>query len=165
MPSRPRDGAPDGQAAVFSMPGHLMRRCHQIAVATFIADCEPWDLTPLQFGVLGAVEKPGPQDQASLGGLLALDRTTVAAVVRNLEGRGLVRRRPSPTDGRAKIVEITPEGSSLLAACLDAALASQDRIVAPLNAEERAQLVHLLGKIARENNALSRAPKREARKG
>lgn len=151
------------QAAVFSMPGHLLRRCHQIAVATFIADCEPFDLTPLQFGVLGALERPGPLDQASLGGLLALDRTTVAAVVRNLECRGLVRRRPSPTDGRAKIVEITDEGRGLLAASLEAALGAQKRIVAPLDAEEQAQLIHLLGKIARENNALSRAPKREKR--
>jgi DNA-binding MarR family transcriptional regulator len=45
---------------------------------------------PLQCGVLGALENPLPQDQASLGGLLALDRSTLAAVVRNLEGRGLV---------------------------------------------------------------------------
>jgi DNA-binding MarR family transcriptional regulator len=119
---------------------------------------------PLQFGVLGALENPLPQDQASLGCLLALDRSTLAAVVRNLEGRGLVIWCPCPTYGRAKIVAITPEGAALLAASLGAALRSQERIAAPLNAEERALLVHLLAKVAQQDNALSRAPKREQRR-
>jgi DNA-binding MarR family transcriptional regulator len=87
----------------------------------------------------------------------------VAAAVRNLECRGLVHRRPSPTDGRARIVEITDEAAALPAASLDAASGAQKRIVAPLNANEQAHLIHLLSKIARENNALSRAPKREKR--
>ena len=33
-----------------------------------------------------------------LGGSLALDRTTIGVVVKNLEGRGLGRRKPSEKD-------------------------------------------------------------------
>ena len=103
-----------------TMPGHLLRRCHQIGVAVFLDQCRDHDLTPLQFGVLAALERFGAMDQASLGGVTALDRTTILVDVRLV----------------------------------------QERLLAPLSARERMQLVALLTKIALQNNALSRAPHR-----
>ena len=76
-------------------PGHLMRRCQQIAVSVFLDECRPWDLTPLQFAVLAELNRHGPDDQVGLGGALALDRTTISVVVKNLEQRGLVERTVS----------------------------------------------------------------------
>ena len=52
-------------------PGHLMRRCQQIAVSVFLDECRPWDLTPLQFAVLAELNRQGPDDQVGLGGALA----------------------------------------------------------------------------------------------
>lgn len=144
-----------------ALPGHLLRRCHQIAVAIFLDECSVYDLTPLQFAVLIVLAEQGPQDQVSLGGETALDRTTITVVVRNLEERGLILRDKSGRDQRSKIVSITAAGQALLNQVLPAVQHAQDRIMAPLTPEEGAQLLNLLEKLAEGNNALSRAPVRK----
>jgi DNA-binding MarR family transcriptional regulator len=41
---------------------------------------------------------------------LGMPLTTTSDVVRRLEGRGLVRRRPNPDDGRSFLFELTARG-------------------------------------------------------
>jgi DNA-binding MarR family transcriptional regulator len=142
------------------MPGNLLRRCHQIAVAIFLDECRAADLTPLQFVALTTLATEGALDKATIGGRAALDRTTVAVVAKNLWERGLVTTRPSEHDRRATLIEITDEGLALLTSVQDQVARTQERIVAPLDAAERAEFVRLLSKIAEENNLLSRAPHR-----
>ena len=141
-------------------PGHLMRRCQQIAVSVFLDECRLWDLTPLQFAVLAELNRHGPDDQVGLGGALALDRTTISVVVKKLEQRGLVERTVSEKDRRSKPVSITEDGARLIHDVLPAAETAQDRMLAPLTAAERAQFMRLLGKVAKGNNSESRAPLR-----
>ena len=145
------------------MAGHLLRRCHQIAVAVFLDECAFLDLTPLQFAVLDSLAAAGPQDQVTLGGAVALDRTTISTVIRHLEQRKLVRRDRSARDQRAKIVTITAAGKRLLRQALGAVEAAQARIVAPLDDAETRRLLGLLEKLADGNNTLSRAPERVRR--
>lgn len=139
-------------------PGHLMRRCQQIAVSVFLDECRAYDLTPLQFAVLAALRTGGPDDQVRLGGSLALDRTTIGVVVKKLEGRGLVRRKPSEKDRRSKLIYITADGEALLDQVVPAVEAAQDRMLAPLTAAERKRFMTLLQKVADGNNQESRAP-------
>ena len=141
-------------------PGHLMRRCQQIAVSVFLDECRDWDLTPLQFAVLVALYRDGPEDQMRVGGALALDRTTIGVVVKKLEERGLVARSVSEKDRRSKPVSITADGLAHLLDVLPAAETAQDRMLAPLSAAERRQFVSLLQKMADGNNDESRAPLR-----
>jgi DNA-binding MarR family transcriptional regulator len=102
-------------------------------------------------------------DKATIGGAVALDRTTIAVVVKNLEERGLVTTRPSDYDRRAKLVKITAKGRNLVSSVQIEVANAQERTVAPLASKERAELLRLLGKIAEENNLLSRAPHRAPR--
>ena len=147
-------------ARVFSMPGHLLRRCNQIAVAIFLQECRAHDLTPLQFAVLAALAQHGAMDQVGLSGVAALDRTTVAVVVKKLMLRGLLARRQSIEDRRSKIVAITDAGATLLQTAQSSVDGAQERITAPLTAKERVELTRLLTKLAETNNDLSRAPQR-----
>jgi DNA-binding MarR family transcriptional regulator len=144
-------------------PGHLLRRCHQIAVAIFLDECQAFDLTPLQYVTLSALAAHGPMDKATIGGAVALDRTTIAVVVKNLEERGFVTTRPSDQDRRAKLIKITAKGLHLVSSAQAEVAEAQERTVAPLAPKERAELLRLLGKIAEENNLLSRAPHRTPR--
>jgi len=157
-----RDG--DGGGALFArigaMPGHLLRRCQQIAVSIFLKECRRHDLTPLQFAVLSALADSPPLDHVRLAGIAALDRTTVGVVARKLEARGLITRRTSDEDRRSKLIEITPAGRALVDAALPAVEAVQERLLAPLSAAERATLLALLARIAESNNDQSRAPLR-----
>ena len=147
------------------MPGHLLRRCHQIAVAVFLDECQAFDLTPPQYVTLAALATHGALDKATIGGVTALDRTTVAVVIKNLQDRGFVETRASEEDRRAKLNEITPSGLATLGAVQDHAAHAQERMLAPLTTAERRELLRLLGKMAEENNLLSRAPHRAPRHG
>jgi len=149
-----------GPDAVRTMPGHLLRRCQQIAVSVFLDECRDLDLTPLQYVVLATLRRTGPVDQAALGGQAALDRTTVGVVVRKLEERGLIRRGVSARDRRSKPISITADGEALVRRAGPHVEAAQARMLAPLDTDERARFVELLRKMADGNNAESRAPMR-----
>jgi len=148
-----------------ALPGHLLRRCHQISVALFHDECGPFDITPLQFAVLNTLAENGSRDQATIGGLAALDRTTVAVVIQKLQDRGLITRVQSNTDKRSKIVSITDAGLALLAAVAASVRRAQDRTVAPLTGVERGEFLRLMNKLIEGNNAQSRAPMKTATRG
>ncbi|MFK5980607.1 MAG: MarR family winged helix-turn-helix transcriptional regulator [Rhizobiaceae bacterium] len=139
-------------------PGNLLRRCHQVAVALFLDECSGFNLTPLQFAVLAALEKDGPQDQVTLGGLTAIDRTTITVVTRNLEEQGLIERKKLPRDKRYNIVSLTKSGREVVRDVSPAVVNAQKRIVEPLEEKEAVQLIMLLEKMMAANNKLSRAP-------
>lgn len=102
----------------------------------------------------------GASDQITLGGYTALDRNTIAVVVRKLEERGLITRHRNPEDRRSMVVKLTKEGEALREAVEPAVEEVQSDILAPLNAEEQQVLLSLLQKIANDNNHLSRVPVR-----
>jgi DNA-binding MarR family transcriptional regulator len=93
-----------------------------------------------------------------LGRLTALDRNTVAVVVKKLEQKGLVDRCRRDDDRRFMQVSLTASGQATRAAAHPQVLATQDEILAPLNATEQQQLLALLQKMAEANNAWSRVP-------
>ncbi len=144
------------------MPGHLLRRCQQIAVSIFLTECRELDLTPLQFAVLSALEQHESLDQVRLAGFAALDRTTVGVVTRKLEERGLVSRRQSVRDRRSVLIELTAAGHEVLMRALPKVRAAQSRILAPLGPDEQAAFTEMLARIAKVNNAASRAPLRSS---
>lgn len=55
----------------------------------------------------------GPQSQTDLVRALGSDAATITRSVRRLEQTGFVRRRPSPTDRRATIIEATAASRSV----------------------------------------------------
>src|SRR6201995_375908 len=98
--------------ATDEMPGHLARRFQQIAVAVFLSEVEAagHDLTPVQYAALAAVGVQPGIDQVTLAGLIAFDRTTIGGVVDRLVLKGLMTRRESSEDRRARVLEITDAG-------------------------------------------------------
>lgn len=63
--------------------------------------------------VLSALHLSSGLTQSQLGKALGLDKTTLTGQLDRLEGLGLVVRRSSPTDRRARIPQITAEGEAL----------------------------------------------------
>lgn len=51
--------------------------------------------------------------QAQIAELSDMDKTTMVVTVDALEKAGLAERRPSPTDRRARIIAVTPEGVAM----------------------------------------------------
>jgi DNA-binding MarR family transcriptional regulator len=54
-----------------------------------------------------------PMSMGEFAAALDIDRPNATTVIADLEAQGLVRRRPHPTDGRAKVVETTRKGKEL----------------------------------------------------
>ena len=128
-------------------PGHLIRRAHQVAVAIFMEETGGSDVTPVQFAILNAlIEDPG-EDQVTLAAKVAFDAATFGSVIGRLESKGWVRRVPDVADRRRKLLWITPQGKEAAALMKRAVNKVQSRIVAPLDAAERKQLLALLDKL------------------
>ena len=145
------------------MPGHLIRRAQQIAVAIFIEECAAFDLTPVQYAAMAAIRENPGIDATRLSSLIAFDRSTLGSVLERLEARKLVERYPSPDDKRIKVLKLAGTGAALLRRAEAAVRRAQDRILAPLPPNQRDQLMELLGKLVDLNNEASRAPQRLVR--
>ena len=145
-----------------AMPGHLIRRAQQIAVAMFIEECAEFDLTPVQYASMAAIRENPGIDATRLSSLIAFDRSTLGSVLERLEARKLVKRYASQEDKRIKVLKLTAGGTALLKRADAAARRAQDRILAPLPPEQRDQFMELLGKLVDLNNEASRVPLRLA---
>ena len=73
-----------------NMPGHLIRRLHQISVSVFTSQAAGagFDVTPVQFAALSTIEAYPAIDQAGLARLIAYDRVTIGGVVDRLVQKG-----------------------------------------------------------------------------
>jgi len=89
-----------------------------------------------------------PMSMGELAAALGTDPPNATALVADLEAQGLVRRRPHPTDGRAKLVETTSEGEDL-ARRADAILATPPPELAALGEEDLETLRRILARVAR----------------
>src|SRR5262245_26313421 len=144
------------------MPGHLARRFQQIAVAVFLAEVDQagYDLTPVQYAALAAIRANPGIDQVTLAGLIAYDRTTITGVVDRLVQKGLVARRESSRDRRARELTITDEGKRTFRGITPAVEAAQLLMLRGLTEKESVELMRLLRKAIAAGNELSRAPLR-----
>jgi DNA-binding MarR family transcriptional regulator len=80
---------------------------------------------------------------SQLAEALGIDRSNATVVVDDLEAQGFVRRRPHPTDRRAKLVEATAKGKRL-ARRAEAILATPPPAITALSAEDLQMLRALL---------------------
>ena len=145
---------------LYELPGHLIRRLHQISVSVFAARMARagHGLTPVQFAALLTIgEQPGI-DQATLAALIAYDKVTIGGVVDRLTRKGLVSRTRSERDRRARALDLTEGGRALLKAVRPVVEEIQDEMLIGLTPAERARLIELLRKATAAGNALSRAP-------
>ena len=91
---------------------------------------------------MGAAEG---QSQQAIGERLRIPASRMVAFIDSLEARGLLERRPHPTDRRARALHLTEDGRALLAEAYAAAVAFESDLCAGLSAGERERLLELLG--------------------
>ncbi len=104
-------------------------------------------LCGIHFGALSVIDAVGPISQQELGEYARKDRTTVVAIVDDLEREGLVARRRNPSDRRAYALEPTEKGREWLADAEPVLDAAEGRLLADLDAEERGKLLELLQRV------------------
>lgn len=146
--------------AIYTMPGHLIRRLQQISVSIFAEGMksEGIDLTSPQFAALTILDENPGIDQATLAGMIALDRPTIGGVIERLAGKGLVERKTSESDRRAKSLTLTSAGKAMVKRMRPLVVETQSKILDGLSDEEKEQFTILATKITQLHNDQSRAP-------
>jgi DNA-binding MarR family transcriptional regulator len=109
-------------------------------------------LTPALFALLNVIGAREGAIQQELGSAMGIDPSTMVSLIDELERGGLAKRRPHPTDRRAREVTITPKGRRLLERARRMAAQVEDEVLRGLTATERRELLALL------RRALSSAP-------
>lgn len=92
---------------------HAQRAARALA-RRFDVALKPVGITSGQFSLLMSLNRPHPPKVGSVAALLAMDRTTLTANLKPLERRGLVAVEADPTDKRARLLRLTPEGRTVL---------------------------------------------------
>ena len=157
MPSKPVSLTMD---AVYTKPGYLFRRMQQIAVAIFMEECRAFDLTPVQYAALVAIQTHPGIDATRLSAVIAFDRSTLGSVIERIEAKGLIERKPSPDDRRIKLLYLARPGAALLREIVPAVDRAQARMLEPLKPAERKTLMALLSQLVDLSNESSRVPLR-----
>ena len=73
------------------------------------------DLQPPQFRVLNMVDAAEGASQHAIGKAIGAPPSRMVAIVDELEERGLLERRPHPSDRRVRALHLTSEGREQLA--------------------------------------------------
>jgi len=136
---------------VSHMPGHLIRRLHQISTHVFMTRTKEagFDLTSVQFAALEAIRRSPGIDQAGLAEAVAKDRATIGAVADRLEQKGLVSRKVNLRDKRARKLTLTDEGMALVASLSPIVEKLQKEILPGLTDAEYQMFIELAAKAAR----------------
>jgi len=146
--------------AVYTKPGYLFRRMQQIAVAIFMEECRAFDLTPVQYAALVAIQTHPGIDATRLSAVIAFDRSTLGSVIERLLAKGLIERAASVEDRRVKLLTITKAGAALLRDIMPSVERAQARMLQPLKVADRKTLMTLLSQLVDLNNEASRVPLR-----
>ncbi|GAB1435846.1 MarR family transcriptional regulator [Sphaerotilus sulfidivorans] len=140
------------------LPGHDIRRLHQISVAIFMQETEAFGVTPVQYAALQAVGLQPGMDQRTLARTIGFDTSTIAGVIDRLEARGLMQRNASAQDRRVRLLTLTAAGVALLAALVPAMLQAQQRILSPLPEAERGEFMRMLAVLIAGHRAVEDTP-------
>jgi DNA-binding MarR family transcriptional regulator len=143
------DSIPNGAdgSALDEQIGHLIRRAHQRASATFMSVLAEGQFTPTQFFALARLRECGEVSQNHLGRLAAMDPATIQGVIKRLQQRGFIEREPDPGDRRRMVLRLTPAGRRTVDDLLARTEAVNAELLAPLAPHEREQFRTLLKRI------------------
>lgn len=127
--------------------GYNTRRASLHIIGAFMQNMAEFDLRPAEFSVLSLIRhNPGITSRQLCAALNILPPNLVV-ILKQFEKRGLIARKPHPTDGRAIGLSLTDKGDTLVAAAEEVSASSDLSATQSLTAAERKTLTRLLQKI------------------
>lgn len=115
--------SPDTHPIPFSTTLHVrdnclclhLQRAARTTARMFDDALRPVGITSGQFSLLMSLNRPAPPLMGEVAALLAMDRTTLTAMLKPLQRRELLDVRTDEADRRGKRLVLLPEGRALLA--------------------------------------------------
>jgi len=109
----------------------------------------PLGVTGRQLALLTLFGDGPARSQQDGAARLGVDRTTMVALVDELEAKGLVRREVAPGDRRKRLVLLTPEGERVREAGAEVTRQAEALLLEPLSAEDAERLRAALHQVVR----------------
>ncbi|MEV6878908.1 MarR family transcriptional regulator [Amycolatopsis sp. NPDC051128] len=110
---------------------------------------EPLGVTGRQLALLTLFGEGPAQSQQDGAARLGVDRTTMVALVDELEAKGLVRREVAPGDRRKRLVTLTAEGERVREAGAEVTRRAEALLLEPLAGDDAERLRAALRRIVR----------------
>jgi DNA-binding MarR family transcriptional regulator len=151
VPTQTPDERPPGDGPLPALAdrfGYLLKHA-QLRLAELTGSAlAPLRISGRECAVLIAIDDRTPQSQQEVARRMGVDRTTMVALVDDLENKGLVERRQDPDDRRKNVVVLTTLGRTTLRRATAATGDAERRFLGSLSDDESAALKKALQAIA-----------------
>ncbi len=138
---------PSGQRVLGTLVGYNCRRAYLVIIERSMKHMAKHELRPTSFSLLSLVHHEPGLNSRQVSKALGVRPPNLVSIIASLEARGLIERRPDPTDGRSLGLHPTADGSRL-AIRLERTLArTETEATSMLSDSERQTLIALLGRI------------------
>jgi MarR family transcriptional regulator, 2-MHQ and catechol-resistance regulon repressor len=139
----------------------VLARCHRAMSQIAERSIAEAGLGLSDFAALEALLHKGPLTITEIQAKVLLATGSMTAAVDRLERKGLLMRRPNPSDRRAKLLELTPKGKHVVETAFERHASEIEAAMAVLSGAEKRQLYGLLKKLglfAADSNQFSFRP-------
>jgi DNA-binding MarR family transcriptional regulator len=119
---------------------HVQLRYFELSAAAL----RPLGINGREAAVLEATDAASPLSQGEIARAMNVDRTTMVALIDDLQDKGLVRRRQDPGDRRRNVVELTDVGRDTVRRAAALAAQAEQAFLSPLTGADAARLKELL---------------------
>jgi DNA-binding MarR family transcriptional regulator len=152
QPVKSSDAANDNDSAIDtryleSLLGYNARRAALAVIGVFLQRMAPFGLRPVDFSVLTLIaHNPGITSRQICSALDILPPNLVG-MIRSLDERGLIERRPHPSDRRAQGLHLSPVGRKMQKEAQATATELERDVAYRLSAKELESLKELLQRV------------------
>jgi DNA-binding MarR family transcriptional regulator len=116
-----------------------------------------------QYRFLRMLHAADRQRQSAVGPALGIDRTSVVALVDELEAAGLVRRERDADDRRAYVLVLTAKGRRTAQRAIDRVSDAEATMFGPLTTSEKGDLQNLATRLLAERGPIADRHREETR--
>lgn len=125
----------------------LLTHAQQKVFKHLKTELDPFNVTPVQYGVLQCLWDEGIQTPKQIGNVLGLDGSTITGILDRLENKALLIRNTGIGDRRTIKVELTEEGSKLREPIGKIIEEVNEEVLKQFSSEEINQLKQILKRI------------------
>ncbi|MFZ7104233.1 MAG: MarR family winged helix-turn-helix transcriptional regulator [Peptococcaceae bacterium] len=118
----------------------LLTKAQQAVFQFFKARLADYDVTPVQYGILGCLWEENGQTPKQIAYHLSLDGSTITGILDRMENKGLVQRTPDPNDRRALRVILTEKGMELQEPIQEIIYAANEKVLEAFSQDDRDKL-------------------------